>query len=889
MARPVVAATTSAANAAGASAAPAVPSGVASGSLLIAYVFGLWGTPNPPASAMTIPSGWVLGGWDSITVEGVYGGGLGWFYKRATAADTGTYTFTANSLGGSPFQCSAVVHRVTNATGSGSPFGAFFAGSAAVPSVVGAIAPGSDDWLALAGVVAQDLADILPAAGWTQVVDVPHGTAARQGVFSAPADTAGVPTSSWASGASFAHAYAATIQPAAVAVAGAASASLPRVTATITGSVTMPTTTGTLTAALPRLSAAASGTATTVAQPHPRTIAGRHFLDQNGQPVYLRGDTPWYIIGGAPADWPTYFANRAAYGINTCYVMCLPELDITDATTWDGSNVHALTTPGNYSTVNPTWVARVKSFVEMAATYGVTVWFLVGPANMISTTAQATAWGTAWGTALKDYPNVLFGYGVDWLTEQWAAQESIVAAVRTAVRAAGALQPFTVQLYQDQTSSDNAAWAGQVDFEATYTYQQYAPLSRRAYALNNGPVVFAEGNFEGENNEGGAATTSETLRRVLGAALTNGTVGVQYGRDGVYNPPQDGTEATWTSLLPSTMLAHQKVMADAVAAIPWHRLVPDTAGTFLTSGAGTPPATGTQTASRVDPLESAYATAAVSSDGSAAVLYAPTSRAMTVDLARLGANSTVRRLDPTTGASTTLASSGSLAAPGNNAAGQSDWLYVFEADPFPAIEGTLGGPLPRVTGATAGAVRITGGIAGALPAASGASAGSVTVTGTITASTPTVTSMAAASVVVIGSLAATAPRVTASVNGEGVATGTLAATLPAVTADLDATVTITGTLTTTLPRTTSALGGAVEGVIGGTLTATLPKTTAVAAGTLSVAGTLAATLPSARAALAGSDVPDVEPELVIARGPYGNPFRPSGPHGSTFTVSSPRG
>ena len=82
-----------------------------------------------------------------------------------------------------------------------------------------------------------------------------------------------------------------------------------------------------------------------------------------------------------------------------------------------------------------------------------------------------------------------------------------------------------------------------------------------------------------------------------------------------------------------------------------------------------------------------YATAARASDGSAILIYMPTSRTITVDMSKItGSSVTARWFDPTnntysTVAGSPFANSGSrqFTPPGNNAEGSSDWVLVLEA------------------------------------------------------------------------------------------------------------------------------------------------------------------------------------------------------------------
>ena len=107
------------------SAAAGVPSGVASGSLLVATVDGVWNTTTTPTSAaFSAPSGWTLAQINpySYTATG-NSFAVALYYKYATGADTGTYSFTGNSVGGaSVLEVDAIAERIVNGPTSGNPF-----------------------------------------------------------------------------------------------------------------------------------------------------------------------------------------------------------------------------------------------------------------------------------------------------------------------------------------------------------------------------------------------------------------------------------------------------------------------------------------------------------------------------------------------------------------------------------------------------------------------------------------------------------------------------------------------------------------------------------------------------------------------------------------------
>jgi hypothetical protein len=114
-------------------------------------------------------------------------------------------------------------------------------------------------------------------------------------------------------------------------------------------------------------------------------------------------------------------------------------------------------------------------------------------------------------------------------------------------------------------------------------------------------------------------------------------------------------------------------------AIRWQDLVPDQDHSAVTAGFGS---FGNVT-TRVSISD--YATAARTADGSTVVVYIPTLRAVTVNMAALGSRVTAQWFDPSNGAFHRIAGapfanmgSREFIPPGNNHAGDQDWVLLLK-------------------------------------------------------------------------------------------------------------------------------------------------------------------------------------------------------------------
>ena len=121
-----IVATTGSASYGTTTAAAGVPTGVTTGSLLVASAAAFWAEDGttPTSTALTAPSGWTQASFLGYAYTGSgasFASAL--FYKYATGVDSGTYSFGASSVGGQAAgHTSAIVQRISGGPTSGNPF-----------------------------------------------------------------------------------------------------------------------------------------------------------------------------------------------------------------------------------------------------------------------------------------------------------------------------------------------------------------------------------------------------------------------------------------------------------------------------------------------------------------------------------------------------------------------------------------------------------------------------------------------------------------------------------------------------------------------------------------------------------------------------------------------
>ena len=178
--------------------------------------------------------------------------------------------------------------------------------------------------------------------------------------------------------------------------------------------------------------------------------ANNHYLvDQNNVPFIIIGDSPWDMVTAfREPDIDAYLANRAAKGFNGIILENLEHYYSVNSPN-NIDNVPPFLTPGDFSTANPAYFARMDYIVDKARDYGmVVVIFLdfigsvggVNPAGWhvemaADTTAHLQAYATFLGNRYKNKGNIIWVQGGDCDPADWGLL-SEVDAMGVALKAA---------------------------------------------------------------------------------------------------------------------------------------------------------------------------------------------------------------------------------------------------------------------------------------------------------------------------------------------------------------------------------------------------------------------------------------------------------------------
>jgi hypothetical protein len=411
---------------------------------------------------------------------------------------------------------------------------------------------------------------------------------------------------------------------------------------------------------------------------------GRYLVDQNGKPYMMVGDSPWSLaVNLSAAQQDAYFADRQARGFNTALVGVLGSSYIggrTDLSTYDG--VFPFTsgrgTSSDLATPNPAYWNRIDAMVADAASHGITL--MLDPAEtgallpLLSSngTTKDFNYGAFLGARYKNDPNVIWMSGNDYQQGSWG-NDPYVTAVAKGILSAAPNHLQTVELdYYNSTSLDDANWKPIVTLNQVYTYYPTYAEVLAAYNEAALPVFLGEANYEFENNNGLDSGTPYVLRLQEYWTMTSGATGQLYGNHYTWHASSWSQEQANLDTPGATQIGYMKALFGSG---PWWNLVPDQHHTFVTGGYGTF-ATGGSLASNN------YVTAAITPDGSFAVVYLPKASTITVHMAQLKGPVTAKWFDPTTGSYATIGSytnygTQQFTSPPRHRDGSDDWVLVL--------------------------------------------------------------------------------------------------------------------------------------------------------------------------------------------------------------------
>jgi hypothetical protein len=442
-----------------------------------------------------------------------------------------------------------------------------------------------------------------------------------------------------------------------------------------------------------------------------KTSANNRFLvDQRDVPFLMVGDSPQNLVANmSPADAATYMANRRKYGINALWVNLLCAFSNAcnkDAATFDG--IVPFIAPGDLSTPNPAYFERVDEMIKQAAANGMVV--LLDPIETSSWLPilrgngadKAFLYGQYLGRRYTNFPNIVWLHGNDLQTWKNSSDDKVVQAVARGIRSTDSNHIHTVELnYVTSGSLDDPSWAPLIELDAAYTYYPtYGQVLTEYNRPGFKPVILVEANYEFEHLQNTDGGSPQNLRRQAYWTMLSGASGQLYGSAYTWR-----LEKGWESKLDSPGVVQLGYMKHLFGPRKWYELVPDQNHVVVTAGYnaiagyigdflvyfGRPPSLWTRILERVKGLSgfgsfanNNYVATAQTPDGSLMIAYLPNLRTITVDMSKFAAPVAARWYDPTNGKYSEVrgswfenAGARQFTPPGNNSAGDDDWVLVL--------------------------------------------------------------------------------------------------------------------------------------------------------------------------------------------------------------------
>jgi Protein of unknown function (DUF4038)/Putative collagen-binding domain of a collagenase len=406
----------------------------------------------------------------------------------------------------------------------------------------------------------------------------------------------------------------------------------------------------------------------------------RHLEDAAGRPFLMHGDTAWSLIADLTREEADlYLRDRQERRFNTLLVNLIEHAFARNAP----ANAYGDTpflVAGDYATPNPAYFDHARWVLDRACERGFVV--LLTPsyvgnggggegwyqAMVASGAAKMLGYGRYVGERFGDLSNIVWVHGGDYNPPDRELIRAMVQGIR---------ETDTDALHTAHNSPGWAAleyWRGEpwLSVNNVYTYEPVHEAVLGQYAEGDGmPFFLMEAAYE---NEHGA--DEHRVRAQAYQALLSGASGHVYGNNpiwhfggpGIYQAP-----GSWQEELDSRGARSMTVLYDLLSATEWWLLEPDADGELLIGGRGG---------------YDERAVAARARDGSFALVYMPTGRVITLDLAPLdGASVEARWHDPSSGETRVVEGSpfpgGSrqTLVPGpSNRSGYSDWILELTAE-----------------------------------------------------------------------------------------------------------------------------------------------------------------------------------------------------------------
>jgi hypothetical protein len=403
-----------------------------------------------------------------------------------------------------------------------------------------------------------------------------------------------------------------------------------------------------------------------------RVEAGKRYLvDGSGHPFLIHGDTAWSLIAQlSREETELYFDDRRAKRFNAVLVNLIEHEYAADPPKnryGDGPFL----IPGDFGTPNERYFAHADHVIARAASKGILVmlapaymgfgggsegWYREMQANGVN---KLRAYGRYLANRFRNHVNILWVHGGDFNPPEKDLMRALASGIRD-------VDIRSLHTFHGSRGTSATSYLGIAEpwLQVSNIYTDSTTVVGEAlheYAHSQKPFFLIEAMYEGEGAD------EVTVRLQAYQTVLSGGCGHVMGNLPIWKFA-DG----WQRALSSEGASALSYLRDLLEARAWSRLIPDHTNTFLVDGIKT---------------GKYRAAAAVADDRSFGLVYIPSLRQVTVNLASLaGPKVRMQWYDPST--ARFLAAGGSpLPASGlhvippaaSKVPVQKDWVLVLES------------------------------------------------------------------------------------------------------------------------------------------------------------------------------------------------------------------
>lgn len=400
----------------------------------------------------------------------------------------------------------------------------------------------------------------------------------------------------------------------------------------------------------------------------------RYLVDSEKGPFLLQGDAAWsLIVTLSKPDVSEYLQNRREKGFNAILVN-LVEHKFCKNPPRNAEGEPPFTTAGDFATPNERYFEHADWILREASKNG--IYILLAPIYlgykgtdegwidelMALSLAKCLEYGRFLGRRYKDFENVIWVMGGDRNPESALERIDLISL---GIKQYDSRHLFTAHCAPENDAAEQYGGGGWLSFNTVYTYELIHPRLYGAYNRKPAePFILIESSYEGEHN-----SSEVQIRRQAYWTILCGGFGHVFGNNPIWHFDGPGlfpVEENWRQAMDLAGSVGMKHWGDLFRSRRWYELVPDEKHEVVVKGLG-------------EFMGLDYLSAARTADGGTAIAYMPTSREITVDMAKIsGDKASAWWFDPRSGEARSAGSFATQALHEFSPPGPGDWVLVLD-------------------------------------------------------------------------------------------------------------------------------------------------------------------------------------------------------------------